>query len=47
MTRLPRFDVLDQPQHVIQRGNNRRIIFVGEKDYQFYLKKLRDACLKF
>ena len=47
MARLPRFDVPDQPQHVIQRGNNRSIIFVAEEDYQFYLKKLGDACQKF
>ncbi|GJL76398.1 transposase [Nitrosomonas sp.] len=47
MARLPRFDVPGQPQHVIQRGNNRSIIFAGEEDYQFYLKKLGDACQKF
>ena len=47
MARLPRFDILGQPQHVIQRGNNRSVIFVGEEDYEFYLKKLRDACQKF
>lgn len=46
MARLPRFDVPGQPQHVIQRGNNRSIIFVGEEDYHFYLKKLGDACEK-
>ena len=47
MARLPRFDLPGQPQHVIQRGNNRSIIFAGEEDYQFYLKKLGDACQKF
>jgi len=47
MARLPRFDVPGQPQHVIQFGNNRSIIFVGEEDYHFYLKKLSDACEKY
>jgi len=30
MTRLPRFVIPGQPQHIIQRGNNRDIIFVAE-----------------
>lgn len=47
MARLPRFTIPGQPQHVIQRGNNREIIFVTNEDYHFYLKKLKDACLKF
>ncbi|MDH5233113.1 MAG: transposase [Gammaproteobacteria bacterium] len=46
MARLPRFDVPGYTQHVIQRGNNRSIIFVGEEDYEFYLKKLGEACKK-
>jgi len=32
-----------QPQHVIQRGNNRQPIFVTTRDYEFYLEKLMDA----
>ena len=47
MARLPRFDIPGQPHHVIQRGNNRSIVFAGEEDYEFYLKKLGDACQKF
>ena len=47
MARLPRFDIPGQPQHVIQRGNNRSIIFVGEEDYEFYLKKLSEGCKKY
>ena len=47
MARLPRFDVPGQPQHVIQRGNNRSIIFVGEEDFEFYLKKLGEASKKY
>lgn len=47
MARLPRFDVPGYPQHVIQRGNNRSIIFAGEEDYTFYLEKLGEACKKY
>ena len=43
MARLPRFVLPGQPQHVIQRGNNRQNIFAAEEDYQFYLEKLTDA----
>lgn len=47
MARQPRFVIPGQPQHIIQRGNNREIIFVSDEDYQFYLEKLFDACNKF
>ena len=43
MARLPRFVLPGHPQHVIQRGNNRQVIFCAECDYQFYLEKLLDA----
>lgn len=43
MARLPRYFLPGQPQHVIQRGNNRNIIFAGENDYRFYLECLADA----
>lgn len=43
MARLPRFVLPGHPQHVIQRGNNRQIIFCDDCDYQFYLEKLLDA----
>ena len=46
MTRLPRFVIPGQPQHVIQRGNNRDVIFVTDEDYLYYLQKLGDACVK-
>jgi putative transposase len=42
MPRLPRYVIPGQPQHVIQRGNNRSVIFADDADYQFYLNKLRD-----
>ncbi len=47
MARQPRFVIPGQPQHVIQRGNNRSVIFVADEDYQFYLDKLKDACDKY
>ena len=44
MARLPRFILPGQPQHVIQRGNNRQPIFCTDRDYQYYLEKLALAC---
>lgn len=46
MARLPRFVLPGQPQHVIQRGNNREVIFAADADYRFYLDKLGGACEK-
>ena len=46
MPRQPRFVIPGQPQHIIQRGNNRQEIFRAEADYQFYLKKLADMANK-
>lgn len=43
MARLPRFVLPGQPQHLIQRGNNRQPIFRDTRDYQFFLKELADA----
>lgn len=47
MARQPRFVLPGQPQHVIQRGNNRDVIFASEDDYLFYLEKLELACDRF
>jgi len=46
MPRLPRFVLPGQPQHVIQRGNNRQNIFRKDSDYEFYLEKLLVASRK-
>lgn len=46
MARLPRFNVIGQPQHVIVRGNNREPIFYANEDYEFYLDKLKEASQK-
>jgi len=46
MARLPRFVLVGQPQHIIQRGNNRQNIFKTDGDYEFYLEKLSEAAKK-
>ena len=33
MSRKPRFNLIDLPQHVIQHGNNRQPCFYAEADY--------------
>lgn len=43
MARLPRLFLPGQPQHVIQRGNNRDPIFAADDDYRFYLQCLKEA----
>ena len=44
MARLPRFAAPGQPQHVIQRGNNRTPCFNAISDYRAYRGFLEDAC---
>ena len=46
MARLPRYVIPGQPQHIIQRGNNRQTIFAAEADYQFFRDALVEASLK-
>ncbi|MDO6426674.1 transposase [Thalassotalea sp. 1_MG-2023] len=46
MARLPRLDLPNIPQHVIQRGNNRQACFYQEKDYKAYLNWLKYYSLK-
>jgi putative transposase len=45
MARLPHYPWTTTV--VIQRVNNRNLIFVAEQDYQYYLQKLGDACKKY
>lgn len=45
VARLPRFIIPGQPQHVIQRGNNRQAIFCTERDYVFKSAKLLNTLL--
>ena len=46
MARLARYIIPNQPQHIIQRGNNRQIIFVADADYQFFRDALIEASIK-
>jgi putative transposase len=46
MSRLPRFVIPGQPQHLIQRGNNRQVTFIGDADFLFYRDVLVDAAKK-
>lgn len=43
MARQPRFVLPGQPQHIIQRGNNRQDIFGADEDYAYYLEKIGEA----
>ena len=47
MARLPRYVIPGQPQHIIQRGNNRQAIFSAEADYQFFRDALVEAAAKY
>ena len=42
MARLPRLNMSGVPQHVIQRGNNKKACFFEEQDYKVYLDKLKE-----
>ena len=46
MARLPRYVIPGQPQHIIQRGNNRQVIFAADADYQYFRDALVEACDK-
>lgn len=46
MARLPRYVIPNQPQHIIQRGNNRQIIFAADADYQFFRDAMVEAAKK-
>ncbi len=43
MPRLPRYLLAGQPQHVIQRGNNRQPVFFEDADYWFFLECLQEG----
>jgi putative transposase len=47
MARLPRLVVPHQPHHIIQRGTDRRVIFVDEADHLAFLGWLKDAAKTF
>ncbi len=43
MARIGRYFLADQPLHVIQRGNDRQVVFFAEEDYRRYLEWLGEA----
>jgi putative transposase len=43
MPRRSRLNLTGVPQHLIQRGNNRKATFYAEEDYRAYLGWLADA----
>lgn len=43
MARLPRYVIPGQPQHIIQRGNNRQVIFAADAHYQYFRDALVEA----
>lgn len=45
MARLPRLDLPQIPQHIVQRGNNRQPCFVSEEDYSRCREDLADAAV--
>ena len=47
MPRRPRVNLIDCPQHIVQRGHNRAACFFGEEDYHCYLHWLKDAAAKY
>jgi len=47
MPRLARVSPVGVSQHVIQRGNNRQVCFVGEQDMRAYIYWLKEFSLKF
>jgi putative transposase len=47
MARLPRFALPGQPQHVIQRGNNRSAMFADTADYERFRHDLATACERY
>jgi len=47
MARLPRLNLPNIPQHIVQRGNNRQACFFSEDDYSIYLSKLREYSQKY
>ena len=46
MARMPRLNLENVPQHVVQRGNNRQVTFVTRSDYVAYLESEFDESKK-
>ena len=42
MPRKERVLVPDCPHHIVQRGHNRKAVFLADEDYRYYLKNLNE-----
>jgi putative transposase len=40
MPRKARVLVSNCPHHIVQRGHNRKAVFIADEDYRYYLKNL-------
>lgn len=47
MPRKPRFYLSGAPVHVVQRGNNRQVVFHEDDDYQAYLGWLQEGLARY
>lgn len=47
MPRRARVIVPEMPHHIVQRGHNRKAVFVEAGDYRYYLANLRRFKLEF
>lgn len=46
MARLPRLTVPGMPMHIVQRGTDRLVTFLDERDFATYLQCMRHASLQ-
>lgn len=47
MARLPRYTVINQPQHIMQRSRDGQSIFIEQPDYQYYHDCLEAAAYNY
>jgi putative transposase len=47
MARLPRYTIINQPQHIIQRSRSGQSLFFEEQDYQYYHDCLEAAAFNY
>ncbi len=47
MARLPRYTIINQPQHIIQQSRDRQKIFTQEQDYQYFHDCLEAAAYNY
>lgn len=46
MPRKARILVPNYPHHIVQRGHNRKVVFLANDDYRFYLENLKEWKIK-